>query len=484
MAQATHLARTTSADRALTQAAGTNYTLVQSTQTYVNDVAAMLADAVWYIDAAAPGYAGGQTVANLGTGGTALDAQMGSGSGADSNDPTWLDYSAGDAYLYQSGANAATVPHSAAIEVTGDIDIAVHIAAVDWTPSANTYLIRKGQNAASDTYGLLVLPTGLLQFTYGDGSARLIAASTGPSFTDGTAYWVRVTKRASDQKVKFYKSSDPASTAWASITWAQVGTDVTVPGSGTATGNAQGLFLGTNGTTPMEGAYHRAIVRNGFDGAGSTVLDVDTSVLTDGAATTFVEQSSNAATVTINRTTSGRKSVAVVAPVWLLGTDDYMEVPDSADLDFGASDDFTVLAVVRKWANAATTPILFKRTNDLNGSAGWNLYTLSTGNAAAKMSDGTNVVIPVRAYTAGALSVIGGVRDVTADTLTTYVDGTGTSASDTTTATLANSEPLRVGRYSGGSTYGDFEFIAGAVWRRALTAAEVTALTTYFTTRG
>jgi hypothetical protein len=33
--------------------------------------------------------------------------------------------------------------------------------------------------------------------------------------------------------------------------------------------------------------------------------------------------SSNVATVTINRSTSGRKSVAVVRPVWLLGTDDY-----------------------------------------------------------------------------------------------------------------------------------------------------------------
>jgi hypothetical protein len=217
--------------------------------------------------------------------------------------------------------------------------------------------------------------------------------------------------------------------------------------------------------------------------AGNVVLTtVDLTTLTAGTQTTWT--GTGAETWTLNRATSGRKSVCVVAPVWVLGTDDYMEVPDSADLDFGASDDFTILAVVRKWANAATTPILFKRTNDLNGSAGWNLYTLSTGNAVAKMSDATNVVLPVRAYTAGALSVIGGVRDVTADTLTTYVDGTGTSASDTTTATLANSEPLRVGRYSGGSTYGDFEFIAGAVWRRALTAAEVTALTTYFTTRG
>jgi hypothetical protein len=39
---------------------------------------------------------------------------------------------------------------------------------------------------------------------------------------------------------------------------------------------------------------------------------------------------------------------------------------------------------------------------------------------------------------------------------------------------------MRIGRLSGaGTTYADMEFLAVAVFRRALTATEITAITTY-----
>jgi hypothetical protein len=344
MAQATHLARTTAADRALVHAAGTNYTLVQSTQTYVNDVAAMLAEAVWYIDAAADGYSGAQTVPNLGTGGTALDATLGSTGGADTNDPTWLE---GTPALYVPGGsgNTPTVAHSSGLDITGDVDIAVWVAVPDWSPAANVFLLRKGNSNTNHTYSLQANTAGGLSFAYSDGTSRLVLSSTTSGLTDGTGYWVRATKRASDQKVKFYTSTDPSSTAWGSITWTQVGTDRTIAGSGTAAGNTIDLLLGGSSTTALEGSYRRVIVRNGFDGAGSTVLDVDTATgLTSGDATTIT--ATTGTDVTINRAASGRKTVAVVEEVFLLGVDDYID---------SAATGTSQIIVNRTWSGSTPT---------------------------------------------------------------------------------------------------------------------------------
>ena len=55
---------------------------------------------------------------------------------------------------------------------------------------------------------------------------------------------------------------------------------------------------------------------------------------------------------------------------------------------------------------------------------------------------------------------------------------------DTTTATLANAEVMRLGRLSGaGTEYNDMELVAAAIFRRALTADEITTLYNYYTAR-
>ena len=62
---------------------------------------------------------------------------------------------------------------------------------------------------------------------------------------------------------------------------------------------------------------------------------------------------------------------------------------------------------------------------------------------------------------------------------------TGTASADTASSSavdsVSNSLPLRVGRESDTATsYADMEFVAAAVFRRALTAGEIATLTTYF----
>jgi hypothetical protein len=73
-------------------------------------------------------------------------------------------------------------------------------------------------------------------------------------------------------------------------------------------------------------------------------------------------------------------------------------------------------------------------------------------------------------------------RDIATGTIAARVNGTGTTASGTgVTATLANSEVMRIGRLSGaGTSYADMELLAAMVFRRALSAAELSAIAAYY----
>jgi hypothetical protein len=189
--------------------------------------------------------------------------------------------------------------------------------------------------------------------------------------------------------------------------------------------------------------------------------------------------------VTINRSTAGRKSVAVTRPVWLFGTDDYMEVADNALLNMDASQSFTVLAVVRQWATAVANGRYLAK----GASAAANAYAL-LGNAtsatlriddmAAATASGVS-----SAATAGTLRIYSGVRDKTTRTVTTYANTVaGTAGVDATVEQFTNALPMRIGADGGTSpaSYQDFELLAVAVFRRALTATEIAAINTYYGT--
>jgi hypothetical protein len=225
-----------------------------------------------------------------------------------------------------------------------------------------------------------------------------------------------------------------------------------------------------------------------FDGiedvGGTKILDIDTSVITSGSAETFADLTGNH-TVQISRYTAGKKSVAVVSPVWLFGTDDFMEVADNALLDFGASDSFTVLAVVRQWA----TPLSFGRYvshYDNISTVGYGLRTASTSLVAQPLvRDGTNQLSPTTSsITAGAVSVTGFVLDRNAETLYPFIDGLlGAGVDSSGLGSPSVNVPLRIGRIATASNYQDFELIGVAVFRRALASAEISSLTTFYQNR-
>jgi hypothetical protein len=447
----------------------------------------LMRQAAFWIDAL-QSTASGQTVTNLGWAGTALNAQAGSSGSADSNDPRYLSWT-GDNYLYLPGVagNNATTPDAAALDITGDIDLRVKVALDDWTPSAEAILVSKSLSTGNQRgYFLYLYADGKLGLTWSsDGTATITSiSSVATGITDGTVKWVRATldvdNGAAGNDVSFFLSDD-------GTTWTQLGTTVTTAGTTAIYANTSVLSVGasTTGATPARGKFFRARVLNGID--GTIVLDSDFTTIDNGNATSFTANTGQ--TITINSSTSGNKSVIVTNPVWLLGTDDYFEVPDNSYLDFSGTEDFSLIAVMRSKATAGTNDaIIAKKANTTNTTQGWALtngsstalapdFQVGDGAAGATASGGSR--------TNGALTVLAAVRNITSDNLTVYVNGSaGSPVTDATTTTSANSEVLRIGRLSGaGTEYSDMELMAAAVFRRVLTATEVTTITNYYSAR-
>jgi hypothetical protein len=427
-----------------------------------------------------------QTIINLGTGGALLNGQNGSTTGADTNDATFLDWpgSNGGSYVYLPGVagNYLSVPDEAALNLPDDFDLQAWIAFDTYTPAADQQIITKATGTAgTSNYRFFLRTNGTLRLAFGDGSTSVSpTSSVAVELPDGAAVWVRVLRVKASGEVKFFTSDD-------GVAWVQLGTTQTgFTATAATTSNPFQVGMLLTSSQPATMKVFRARVYDGdSDSTGSLLLDIDTSVITSGSATSFTAVTGQ--TVTINRSTSGRKSVAVVSPVWLFGTDDFMEWADNALLNFNATDSFTVLAVKRIWGNqSGLKPTVVKR----NSSFAEPGYGLEHGSGALtgamRLRDATTSVAQVGdAVVEGAVSVIAGVVDRVAQTVKVNVDGVSSGTTDISArGSFVNTDVLRVAAFpnttSGAS---DMEFIAGLIYRRALTAQEIASITAYYQAR-
>ena len=203
-------------------------------------------------------------------------------------------------------ANYASTPDSAALSITGDIDIKVKVTLADWTPSGARAFVAKRNTTSTISY-LLYIQSGALRLaTSPDGTATntVEGISVATGIADGSTKWVRGTldvDNGSSQRVcKFYTSND-------GVSWTQLGTTITTAGTTSIYDTAIPVEIGTItlGTSAnLIGTVHRAIIQSAFDttdNTTSTVFDADFSTQTADALA-FTESSVNAATVTINTT--------------------------------------------------------------------------------------------------------------------------------------------------------------------------------------
>jgi hypothetical protein len=432
----------------------------------------------------------GQTITNHGTGGSALNAQSGSTSGADSNDPRWLEYdSTVGAYVYLPGAlgNYLSVPDAASLDITGDLDVRV-LAAMDvWASGSTGTLMSKFNTTGNQRSWLFMLTaSGLLRLIWStDGAAQTTIDSTAAiSAADGALLWTRVTvdvnNGAGGYDVKFYTSTD-------AVTWTQLGTTVTTAGATSFYSSSAAVEVGSynvgTGNPISAGKIHRAEMRNGID--GTLVLGVDAGVLASGGATSFT--ASTGQTVTINRATSGRKSVAVIASVWLLGTDDYLVVADDALLDFSAAESLTVVSITRHWATGDVQDAIVTKWSGNVVDAGYQLRVDTGQEAVGFTGQGSSIWGQSTATSAtqyGAVHCAALVVDRAAQTRVVSIDGVASApVSMSGVGSLVSSSDLRVGRYGSTTFYTDCELLAVAVFRRALSAAEISSIRSYYNDR-
>ena len=216
-------------------------------------------------------------------------------------------------------SNYASSPDSAAVSLSGDQSIAARVSLKDWTPSANAVIWAHFKNTVNRRGVLLYITTdGKLHFLWSANGTDFSdkASTVANTITDGASAWIMATfdvdNGAAGNDIKFYTAPDSASLP---TTWTQLGATVTTAGVASVFDTINQITIGTDeaGTDAPQKIF-RTVYLSGVvasDGTGGTIVfDADFTAVPEGA-TSFVESSSNAATVTIN--TSGATPAQIVA---------------------------------------------------------------------------------------------------------------------------------------------------------------------------
>jgi hypothetical protein len=157
----------------------------------------------------------------------------------------------------------------------------------------------------------------------------------------------------------------------------------------------------------------------------------------------------------------------------------YAQTADSDLLDVEAGESFTLLAVIRQ-----NTPPSYGTYAGRAGAS--RKYSLSadgtTQRAYGLIGDATFTPTSTSsASTSGVLRLFALVRDVGADTITTFRNSTaGTPVTDTTTGYICRTGNFMVGRDGGSANYGTFDCLAVAFCRTALTSSDLADICTYY----
>ena len=211
-------------------------------------------------------------------------------------------------YLNLPGASPdyASTPDSAALDVTGDIEIIWYAVADDVTPAAATHVLSKS-DGGQNSYRVSLDPSGTLSLitsTSGSGAVSNVSNAAIPAGA-GEGWWGRITLDVNDgsgnRVANFYTSTDAASTSPGSVSWIQLGTTVTTSGTTTIFAGTAVLAIGARTIgEPWDGKIYRAQVYNGI--GGTLVADFDPNNGNSGAAT--ITSAATGEVYTMNGTSS------------------------------------------------------------------------------------------------------------------------------------------------------------------------------------
>lgn len=217
------------------------------------------------------------------------------------NNPNMKGVPNGYVYLPGVASNYASTPDSAALSITGDIDMRVRVAMDDWTPTTGQDIFSKWGTSPQQGFDFHLFTNGKLRlYLSSTGSNQSsVDSSVAPTISDGSILWIRATWRASDGRVQFFTADGSIVTPVVGD-FTQLGTDQTIA-LASIFDNTAALEVGSerSGLVQAQGKFYRAQLRNGLD--GTLVYDANFATKTFGA-NSFTESSAQAATVTINGT--------------------------------------------------------------------------------------------------------------------------------------------------------------------------------------
>ena len=396
-------------------------------------------------------------------------ARFGSGVGSDSGDPKLLPVGAANVYLPGGASNYISTPDSAAVSITGSIDFRGHYSLT--TPAAAQSLCAKFTSTSSNRSFRINITAGAAVYVgnSNNGSAEQVTASIAPpiAFAADVPFWIRVTYDVATGAVQVFVRPDASTMP---TDWGVPGTSAAAA-TGTIFDGIAPLTLGATdagGAAQMVGKCFYAELRSGIDGA--VVARFDAALCGQTGYTDAI----NATPWTVNRAATGRKPVVSAGlAVMSLATDDYLEVPDSAALNFAAGEEFTVCALIRRFGAPGSSQVVAAKKANLTTAAGWSLHVDTSRQVVARIGDGTtNISANTAAMTDGALSFVALVRR--GGQLFAHLNGTTSAGTADTVGSSVNAEVLRAGRLSGaGTNYVDGEIFALAVFRSGLTDSQL-----------
>ncbi len=186
--------------------------------------------------------------------------------------PYWLGFFPNYTALL-AAADCVQTPDTAAVSITGDIDIVAHIQPDDWTPAAQQSIASKWDTTGNQRSWFFGLESnGKLSFNYSTDGANAFSVSS--SVATGIASgdrWVRCTvdvnNGAAGFDTKFYTSTD-------GVVWTQLGTTVTTGGTISLFDSTAPLVAGALGPSGIssEALLGRLLSLSLYNGIGGTLV--------------------------------------------------------------------------------------------------------------------------------------------------------------------------------------------------------------------
>ena len=234
---------------------------------------------------------------NSGTGGTDYDLDTVVGTAAN-----LISLPSNMARRDSTSGNYFSTPDSADNSVSSAFTIIAYASFDVW--DTGTYVVAGKYGGGSDRcYRFYISGGNLTLTTSTTGSNYVYSYSTSATgFSNGTGHWIRVTFDNSANTTNFYTSDDAATTAVASVSWAQLGNADISHVVGTLVDSSHEFEIGsdTSGTdNKATGNFGRVVLLNSTDPTATPVLDFNPA---DATANTSTWTSSGAGgeTWTIN----------------------------------------------------------------------------------------------------------------------------------------------------------------------------------------